>query len=638
MNTFSSQQKLLVVLLASALSACGGGGSDSSVSTTPATPATPAVPVAVNAGSLKGSVAIGSALANAKVEVKDAKGVIVSTSTDAKGAYSLSTAALTAPFIIRVTGGTVVTTGAANTSELYSSSVSGETSANVSTLTTLLIAQMSQQLPADAFAKFTDSKALLAALNDKAKIDLAITALTQYIAKELGIDISKIGNPVTASLDPIASGNAYDALLEKLKEADPNIINKAIAVVKAGGGTVTINPATETLGQCIASLSLPADLKIVDSTEPAAAIYEWNGNKSVDWTGQQKFREGWFGGLFKTYYGKNASEAEFNGEKVLRRFDETYLNDDLTGYAVKQTYPQKFIFNWYTSLDSKYRKGWQEDTFDKDNKLTEWHKKFEQTGAQTDHIYDITATAPLKTSVSRKSLGSWYSPANVARTETFTEEVVFLGRETVPTLMGKFETCKSKNTTKLVQKDATGKVTVKETWTTSKWHVPKLGYVKNVTTDSETDESGKVVYYTDTRTYDIIAARNHGKRYGAYDVWSGRLTGTGSSATPASSACDYNNKDVTVGNHWLVDTAAKKLHYWNGTAVVDTALNYPGTTEFKDFRSETYANGGNVWSQTLIFNADKTALTGSYTRKETQKTPISCSGTHPSSINASKIF
>jgi hypothetical protein len=165
-----------------------------------------------------------------------------------------------------------------------------------------------------------------------------------------------------------------------------------------------------------------------------------------------------------------------------------------------------------------------------------------------------------------------------------------------------------------------------------------LGYVKNITTDSETDETEKVVFYTDTRTYDIIAARNNGKRYGAYEVWSGRLTGTGSSATPTKSACDYNNKDVTVGNHWLVDPVAKKLHYWNGSAVVDTALNYPGTTDFKDFKSETYAGGGsNVWSQTLIFNADKTALTGSYTRKETQATPT-CTGTHPSSISASKVF
>ncbi|WP_288842124.1 hypothetical protein [uncultured Deefgea sp.] len=498
---------------------------------------------------------------------------------------------------------------------------------------------MSKQLPADAFAKFTDNKELLATLNDKNKIDLAITALTQFISKELGIDISKIGNPVTAALDPITSGNAYDALLEKLKEADPNIINKAIEIVKASGGTVTINPANETLGQCIASLSLPAELKIVDSAEPSAAIYAWSGNKSVDWSGSQRFRTGWFGGHFKTYYGKNASEAEFNGEKVLRRFDEIDLYEDVTGYAINQTFPQKFVFNWYSTLDSKYSKGWQEDTYDKDGKLTEWQKKFDQVGANAEQIYDITSTTPLKTSVNRKSLGSWYSPINVARTEAFTEEAVFLGRETVPTFMGKFETCKSKITTKLLQKDATGKVTVKQVWTSSKWHVPKLGYVKNVTTDAETDEAEKVVYYTDTRTYEMIAARNHGKRYGTHDVWSGRLTGTGSTATPSGSACDYTNKDVTIGNLWLVDPLAKKLHYWNGTAMVDAALNYPGTTDLKNFKSETYADGGsNVWSQTLIFNADKTALTGSYTRKETQSSPNSCSGTHPANINASKIF
>jgi hypothetical protein len=648
MHNFSTKQKVITLILSSALAACGGG-SDPKPAATPA-------PVAVNAGSLKGSVAIGSALANATVEIKDAKGVVITTTTDAMGGYNIATANLTAPFIIRVTGGTVVTTGMANSAELYSSSVSGESVANVSTLTTLLVAQMSKQLPSEAFAKFTSSTDLLATLNDKSKIDLASKALVEYIAKELGIDASAIGNPVTASLDPTASGNAYDALLEKIKQVDPNILNNAINIVKTSGATVTIDPATETLGQCIASLSLPAELQITDTSEPAAAIYEWNGNKSVDWSGQQQFREGWFGGLYQTNLGLAPVEVDFNGEKVLRRFDVTLLDEDVTGWANGAVFPQKSIFNRYTSLDGKYNKGWQEDTYDKDGKLTLWHKKFDQVGL-SDQIYNVTAATPLKSTVTRKSLGSWYSPIDVARNESLTHEVVFQGREYVPTLIGQFETCKYKQITKLEQKDITGKVTFKDVVTSTRWEAPKLGAVKIENTETETDESEKVVFYADKRTYDIIAARYNGKRYGSYDVWSGVLIGQTSSAAPEKSACDYPINGVTTGFHWLVNTDGKaaKLRYWNGTSIAEAALTYPGSTTLANFRSEisnsvdVQQNAKQVsstWSQTLNFDPSGGTLTGSYVRNEThlqkeagaQSYSTVCTGQYPMSIAAKKLF
>ena len=647
MIQYPDTKKMLVLILASALTACGGGSSSS----------TAAPPVAINAGTLQGSVATGSALANAKVEIKDAKGTIVSTTTDAKGFYTYSTAGLTAPFIIRVTGGTLVSTALPHLGELYSTSVSGDTKANVSTLTTLLVAQMSKQLPAEAFTKFTDNKDLLTALNDKSKIDLAVSVLTQYLIKELQINISSIGNPTTTSLDPITSGDAHDALLEKLKVADPNILNKSIELVKTVGGTVTIDPAKETLGQCIASLTLPASLKVTDTTESDAAVYSWGGMKSVDWSGQQKFQEGWYGGIYKTFYGTNSAEDTFNGEKVLRTNDETYLDEDNTRWSEAGiSFPKKYIFNSYTSVDRKLNKGWQEDTYDKNDVLEAGGtlKKYAPVGGQQD-IFNVTASTPLTSTITRKSKGSW---DNTERNETYTEDVVFLGRESVKTLMGTFDTCKSKSTVTLVQKDLAGAVSINQVDTHTVWHVPKLGFVKQVHTDLEADDAKKVTFLSLSTTYEIIAARRNGKRYGAYDVWGGLLT-WGKSTLDANALsnplCNYNQVPgadgwPTSGWHWIVknnnDGKTATWTHWNGTANVDETLNYPGTTTLNnnqlDFVQKTDMQINSAFSDQFIFDPVKNTLTGTHTKVDTiwntTGTSKICEGSYPSEIKAKKLF
>ncbi|MBM3117874.1 hypothetical protein [Jeongeupia naejangsanensis] len=633
----SARLKLGVVAAALlALTACGGGGGGGGDSPTP-----PVAPVA-NAGKLNGSAATGSALSGATVTLKDANGKTLTTQTNAKGEYSFDTSALAAPFILKVEGGTMVTSGLPNRTVLYSIAIPGEATANITTLTTLIVAQLGKQLPQDAFAAF--SGALLKAAKSTDSVVAANSAVLDYLLNTLKLDARSIGNLITAKLDATGANDPYDQMLEKARQVEPNIANQAVALVKALTGTVKIDTANETLGQCIASLDLPADLKTVATDGSDFAVYTWDGQKKVDWSGAQNYKSGWFGGIQKTYFGMNSEPVTVDGRQMLQSMDELIVQEDSTRYtpgALKTQFPFSFKNYTYTSLDRRQPMGWREEQYDQNGKFDNyWLQKTPQTGAAFDQLFELKPGTTARNSYTRKSLGNWY--ANGAITETQDEEVTFIGREQVQTLLGSFQACKSEYKVKATQLDANGQLTLNATWTETKWHVPKLGYVKRTTGSQENDSTGKVLYYEDSRSYELAGARRQGKRYGAYDLWFGIQTGTTSTTAQAGSQCDYSVNGYTVGFNWLVkpDGDGKSAQYrtWNGSTIAMLPITYPGSTTLNNFKS---SSGGDVtlsYSQQLDFNVTTGVLGGSYSRTEQYTGAGSCTGQYNYRIDAARLL
>jgi len=119
----------LCASLSAVLAACGGGSSSPTSSSTPPTPAT-----------MSGTVAIGTALVGAPVTVTDSAGKTATATSGSNGAYTVSIAGLTAPFVI------VATDPSGVSGTLYSVAASATTStgapavANVTPLTTAVAA------------------------------------------------------------------------------------------------------------------------------------------------------------------------------------------------------------------------------------------------------------------------------------------------------------------------------------------------------------------------------------------------------------------------------------------------------------------------------------------------------------------
>ncbi|GHD69838.1 hypothetical protein [Jeongeupia chitinilytica] len=620
-----------------ALTACGGGGGGSDSSTT--APVT--TPVA-NAGKLSGSAATGSALSGATVTLKDANGKTLTTQTNARGEYSFDTSALAAPFILKVEGGTVVTSGQPNQAVLYSIAIPGETTANLTTLTTLIVAQLGKQLPQDAFAAF--SGALLDAAKTRDGIVAANNAVLDYLLNTLKLDARSIGNLITAKLDATGGNDPYDQMLEKARLIEPNIVNQAVALVKALTGTVKIDTANETLGQCIASLDLPADLKTVATNDSDLAVYTWDGQKKVDWSGAQNYKSGWFGGIQKSYFGRNGEQVALDGQQVTQTFDEVVVQEDATMYtpgASKTQFPFSYKNYVYTSLDGRQKLGWREDQYDLNGVATGyWLQKLPLAGGGSSfaQTYELKLKSPAANSFTRRSIGNWYS--DKPRTEMLDEEIVFAGRETVDTLIGRFQACKSEYKATMTQKDGDGKTTAATVWTETVWHVPKLGAVKRTTTDLENDDKGTLVYQ-DVRNYDLAGARRMGQRYGAYDVWFGTQTGTTTTTAQAGSQCDYSVNGYTIGFNWLVkpgsDGKSAQYRVWDGNATAMLPIAYPGVTALNKFRTSA---GGDVtlsYSQQLDFNLATGVLGGTYSRTE-QYTGASCTGQYDYRINAARVL
>jgi hypothetical protein len=231
----------LPALLASVLllGGCGGGGSDGPSTTPPPTTG----PEAPSTFSLQGVAASGAPLAGASIEVRDASGAVVaSTTADAQGSYTL-VVPLTAkaPFVVSASTADVT---------LFSPVASaGDGTVNVTPITTVIAAQLS---PTGDPAQLSAQLQAGSAIFDSAKVASVVAGVTQALQPLL--------DNAGASIDPIsgtfvADGTGYDRVL--------NAVN---VTIRTGAATSEI---TISVKAAPADGSQPPEISFTsDSTPP----------------------------------------------------------------------------------------------------------------------------------------------------------------------------------------------------------------------------------------------------------------------------------------------------------------------------------------------------------------------------------
>ena len=187
------------------LAACGGGGTSTTATASP--------------GTLTGVAATGAAIASAPLAAKCVTGPVLSGTTDANGAFTLTlTSAHTAPCILQVTGGTPSV-------NLYSFAIAAG-QVNVSPLTDLVLAKSLGGDPAVAYTAFdaTKGSAISAGLAAaKAYVQTQITSMTG----------AGTADPLTSSF---AVGSADDKVLDALGAA-LTAAGKSVAELRTGAQT-----------------------------------------------------------------------------------------------------------------------------------------------------------------------------------------------------------------------------------------------------------------------------------------------------------------------------------------------------------------------------------------------------------------
>ncbi|NHQ88669.1 hypothetical protein HA050_21455 [Iodobacter sp. HSC-16F04] len=427
-------------------------------------------------------------------------------------------------------------------------------------------------------------------------------------------------------------------------------VSAALVLVACGGSgddassttstpVVSVDPAKETLGQCIASL--PADLKASDTSESDLAVFTWDGLKKIDWSGKGNFKEGWTGGSFKHDYDVSAKPVNIEGESVLQTTSEYVINEDLTDTYSKTKYPLTVAAEEYRSPDGKKMLGWGEVATEQNGEVNYWQKRRVAANATTEFsINDLVKDQPKNIEYTRKVTISWLKGTG---TDSIKSEYRFLGREKIETKLGVLEACVSQEKTNVVYKD--DKDSSVSSWTEKRWHIPKLGYVKRETIDQTFDPNSKALTFEEKRTYDIVGARKSGKRYGSYDMWTGVLTGQQSNAVPEFSRCNYSVAGSTTGFLWLFKPEANgkgTYRVWDGSKIADIAVNYPGKIALNNFKSEQFNNDSGTglitWSQDLTLDISSKLLSGTYTRTEKRNGPPECTGVYPYSAKGTKVF
>jgi len=194
----------LIGAVVAALGGCGGGGDEQLTLNSES---------ASNAASAQGYVAVGQVVANAMVEVTCAAGdpQILSTGADGRFAFAFSERRQQLPCVVKASGGTV--NGAPNTQDLYSL-IYADGRVNVTTVTTLLVAYLASEDPADFYAGFVDS-----ARNGKVSATTVAAAaedLQVYLSTDLGLAAASAlegFNPVSGVFEASAT-DTHDQLLE----------------------------------------------------------------------------------------------------------------------------------------------------------------------------------------------------------------------------------------------------------------------------------------------------------------------------------------------------------------------------------------------------------------------------------------
>jgi hypothetical protein len=192
-----------------ALSACSDSDSSNPASETP------------SAQTLSGTAAVGAAISGGTVSARcsDGSEFIEPVTTDENGSWSGSVNNGVLPCALQVSGGTPPAV-------LYSYASSAGT-INITPLTSLALAQATNQLPADWFADF-----------DGTVVDVSTSAEQLIEALEnAGYSVPDSGNPFSTAFT--ADGSGWDGLLDELKQAiedDPNLtaLDDLLTLVKDG--------------------------------------------------------------------------------------------------------------------------------------------------------------------------------------------------------------------------------------------------------------------------------------------------------------------------------------------------------------------------------------------------------------------
>lgn len=247
------------------LAACGGGGGGG---TTPA-----------SSLQITGTAATGAAIVSGTVEVKCQTGTGTAT-TSATGTYTVTVASGVQPCILRVTD-------PITQMQLHSVVEAGNTSANITPATDLVVANALGGSPSTAFTNYSAiEQQKITATNISTAVTRVQTATAALgtSADMTGIDIMK-GTLQAATSD--AAGNTadqkIDALMAALAAADKKIADLSAQLASATSGTAAASQLTTLVGNAQYSLaSCPAarsgDIWVLDllGTAPVGFNADFN--------------------------------------------------------------------------------------------------------------------------------------------------------------------------------------------------------------------------------------------------------------------------------------------------------------------------------------------------------------------------
>lgn len=257
------------IFLTALLAGCGGGSSSNTSTPPPASPS-----------SIGGTVATGSAVSNANVQIIDVNGKSVSATSDASGNYTASLSGLTAPLLIVATDPSGIRPALFSVLAALPSG-SAPAVANVTTLTTALAAMLTTSgNPLDLSAsgslgKQVTSSAVKGAMT---QLNAALAAIltpnglnvttfdpvaTPFVADQTGQD---------AVIDSVQVIPAPAGGVELISAADPSttiVLNQQTIVASPLAATPVpanyLSSLTSSLGQCIAGTAVACS-QAVDST------------------------------------------------------------------------------------------------------------------------------------------------------------------------------------------------------------------------------------------------------------------------------------------------------------------------------------------------------------------------------------
>ncbi len=237
-------------LFCTLLSGCGGGGSAGSKASSSPT-----------ISSFSGTAAVGMALDNATVTAKCLNGT-TTTTTNSLGAYSLAlSSAITLPCILRASSGN-------NT--FYSAIYSGQSTANITPITQLIVSNALHSDPTTAFNTFS---AALAGKLTASNIASSTTIVKSALATS-GITLPSGTDPLTGQFKAATTSapgdtldNCIDSLMNALRQAALSDSSISLSSITTGLAAVTSSSQANTFmtSKQIVSNSVPSQMDLASN-------------------------------------------------------------------------------------------------------------------------------------------------------------------------------------------------------------------------------------------------------------------------------------------------------------------------------------------------------------------------------------